>query len=131
MALGVVRTAAGGLHVGKAQRQKGSTSRKSRSSPSSVVKWAAIAVLVGAAGYGLSQMSGVAFDEDDIRVVNFQGLTDGQKDEALEAANSARCTCGCGLGLAQCVSTDPNCPIRESNIERIKGMVRQALASNQ
>ncbi|MEQ1910525.1 MAG: hypothetical protein ABMA15_17025 [Vicinamibacterales bacterium] len=112
--------------MGKAQRQKGSTKKRGASG---VWVWVVVAALAGAAGYGISQMSGVAFDEDDIKVVNFQGLNSKQKDQALEAANTARCTCGCGLGLAQCVSTDPNCPIRESNIDRIKGMVRQALAS--
>ena len=112
--------------MGKAQRQKGSTKKRSATG---IWTWIVVAALAGAAGYAVSQMSGVAFDEDDIKVVNFQGLNSTQKDHALEAANAARCTCGCGLGLAQCVSTDPNCPIREGNIDRIKGMVRQALAS--
>jgi len=117
--------------VGKGQRQKGSRqSQSSRTGTSAVVKWAIIVAVLGAAGYGLSQMSGVAFDEDDIKVVNFQGLSSSQRQEALEAANSARCTCGCGLGLAQCVSTDPNCPIREPNIERIKVMVRAAASKS-
>jgi hypothetical protein len=117
----------GGLHVGKAQRHKGVP--KKRRGQFGLAKWVLFAVVVGAAGYGISQMSSVAFDEDDIKVVNFQGLGSKQKRQALEAANTARCTCGCGLGLAQCVSTDPNCPIRESNVDRIKGMVRDAMAS--
>jgi len=112
--------------VGKGQRQKATTKRKSGRG---YLGWVIVAVVVGAAGYGLSQMSSVAFDEDDIKVVNFQGLSNKQKQEALEAANEARCTCGCNLGLAQCVSTDLTCPIRESNVERIKGMVRTALTS--
>ncbi|HUR34852.1 MAG TPA: hypothetical protein VM032_13715 [Vicinamibacterales bacterium] len=114
--------------MGKAQRQKG-TQKKSRGT-SGWLGWLMLAAVVVAAGYGLSQMSGVAFDEDDIKVVNFQGLTAKQKQTALEAANGARCSCGCGLGLAQCVSTDPNCPIREPNIEKIKSMVREAMASS-
>jgi len=113
--------------VGKAQRQKGSP--RTRKGNARYLGWAVAAVIVGLAGYGLSQMSGVAFDEDDIKVVNFQGLSSTQRQNALEAANQARCTCGCGLGLAQCVSTDPNCPIREGNIDRIKGMVRTAMAA--
>jgi len=48
---------------------------------------------------------------------------------ALEAANTARCTCGCGMTLAQCVSTDMTCPVREGNIEKIKTMVRDAMAT--
>jgi len=112
--------------VGKGQRQK--SVQKKGSGASGLIKWVIILAVVGAAGYGISQMSSVAFDEDDIKVVNFQSLNSSQKQKALETANSARCTCGCGLGLAQCVSTDPNCPIRESNIERIKGMVRDAMS---
>lgn len=112
--------------MAKAQQQK----KRKRSSVSRWLGWAAVIAVVAAAGYGISQMSNIAFDEDDIRVVNFQGLTAKQKREALEAANGARCTCGCGLGLAQCVSTDPSCPLRESNIDRIKGMVRTAMSSS-
>ena len=114
--------------MAKGQRQKGSPKKRGTSG---VVKVVAIVALLAAAGYGLTQMSGVAFDEDDIKVVNFQGLTPKQKDIALEAANTARCTCGCGLGLAQCVATDPNCPVREGNIDRIKGMVRSAMAEHE
>ncbi len=113
--------------MGKAQRQKGSL--RKRKGSARYLGWAIAAVVVGLAGYGLSQLSNVAFDEDDIKVVNFQGLSSRQRQNALEAANEARCSCGCGLGLAQCVSTDPNCPIRESNIDRIKGMVRAAIAT--
>ena len=79
--------------------------------------------------FGRKDGTYIAFDENDIAVVNFSGLSDDQKQKALEAANAARCTCGCGLGLAQCVSTDPNCPIRDGNIDRIRGMVREAQAS--
>jgi hypothetical protein len=113
--------------VAKPQRQK--VLKKKPARRSGWLKWVVIGAMVGAVGFGISQMSGVAFDEDDIKVVNFQGLTSRQRQQALEEANAARCTCGCGLGLAQCVSTDPSCPIRESNIERIKGMVRQAMTS--
>ena len=114
--------------MGRQQRQKG-TQKKSKGA-SGIVTWVIVLAIAAAALYGLTLMSGVAFDEDDIKVVNFQGLTDSQKQAALEEANAARCTCGCGLGLAQCVSTDPNCPIRDSNIDRIKGMVRSAAASS-
>lgn len=114
--------------MGKQQRQK-STPKKSKGS-SRLATWAIVLVVAAAAIFGLMQMSSVAFDEDDIKVVNFQGLTSRQKKVALEEANSARCSCGCGLGLAQCVSTDPNCPIRDSNVDRIKGMVRAAAASS-
>jgi hypothetical protein len=114
--------------VSKRQQQKGTPKKSKRRSP--ILTWVIVLAIAVAAIYGLTRMSNVAFDEDDIKVVNFQGLTDRQKQAALEEANAARCTCGCGLGLAQCVSTDPNCPIREGNIDRIKGMVRAAASSD-
>lgn len=89
--------------------------------------WVAVAAVVGLAGYGISQRSGVAYDENAIGVVNFAGLNEDQKLAALKTANAARCVCGCGLGLAQCVATDATCPIRETNINRIKDMVQAAM----
>ena len=83
------------------------------------------AVLVGLAGYGLSQMSNIAYGEAEIKVVDFSGLDATQKRGALEAANAARCTCGCGMTLAQCVATDSTCPVREDNIGRIRRIVDQ------
>ena len=114
--------------MGKSQR-RATTQTRRKGRINSAVKWIAGLAVLAVAGYGITQMSSVAFDEDDIKVVNFQGLSAGQKRRALEEANTARCTCGCGLGLAQCVSVDLTCPIRDSNIERIKGMVRSALAT--
>ncbi len=113
---------------GEAPRQRRGFKKGTRRSR--VVTWAVVLVVSGLVVYGVSQMSHIAYDEDDIKVVNFSGLESARKNEVLEAANRARCTCGCGLGLAQCVSTDLTCPIRDSNIELIKGMVRQALASS-
>ena len=69
--------------MGKAQRQKGSTKKKRGASR--IWTWVVVAALAGAAGYGVSQMSGVAFNEDDIKVVNFQGLNSKQRNQALEA----------------------------------------------
>ena len=90
------------------------------------ITWLAAAAVVGAVGYGLSEVSGVAYNERAIRVVDFSSLTSSQKRTALVAANAARCNCGCGMGLAQCVATDSTCPIREPNIEKIRTMVRDA-----
>lgn len=113
--------------MGKSHRQ--AAARKKSTRASKFVTWAIVAAVVGAIGFGISQMSNVAFDENDIGVVNFSDLNAKQKQAALEEANAARCTCGCNLGLAQCVATDPGCPIRESNIDRIRGMVRKAQSS--
>ena len=93
---------------------------------SRLITWIAIAGIVGLVGYGLSQMSNVAYSDKDIGVVDFSSLDATQKRSALEAANQARCTCGCGMTLAQCVATDSTCPVREGNIDRIRTMVRQA-----
>jgi len=62
----------------------------------------------------------------EIKVVDFSGLDATQKHSALEAANAARCTCGCGMTLAQCVATDSTCPIREDNVAHIRRLVDQA-----
>ena len=86
---------------------------------------AVVALLV----YGASQVtSGVAYDENKIAVVSFAELEGAKKQNALQAANNARCTCGCGMTLAQCVATDSTCPVREGNIDRIKTIVRTEVA---
>ena len=81
---------------------------------------------MGLVGYGVSQMSNVAYGETEIKVVDFSGLDAKQKRNALEAANAARCTCGCGMTLAQCVATDSTCPVREDNISHIRRIVDDA-----
>ncbi len=93
---------------------------------SKLVKWIVAAAVLGAIGYGVSQMSNVAYGEREIKVVDFSGLDAKQKQSALEAANAARCNCGCGMTLAQCVATDSTCPIRESNVEKLKTLVSNA-----
>jgi hypothetical protein len=90
------------------------------------VTWIVAAGVAALAVYGLSQVSGVAYNGEAIRVVDFSSLTSRQKRAALQEANNARCTCGCGMGLAQCVATDSTCPIRDSNIDKIKAMVQRA-----
>ena len=90
------------------------------------LKWLAAIGVVALVAYGASQMSGVAYGEDAIRAVDFSDLKSGEKRSALQKANQARCTCGCGMTLAQCVATDSTCPVRDSNIDRIKTMVREA-----
>ena len=101
--------------------------RKKRPRPLAAgVKWAAAVLIVGLVGYGVSQMSAVAYTDTDIRVVDFSMLTPAKKRSALQAANQARCSCGCGMTLAQCVSTDSTCPVREDNVQTIRTMVRNA-----
>ena len=100
--------------------------RRAKPAWAKALKWVAIASVGVLLVYGLTQMSGVAYNEDAIRVVDFTSLKPEAKKTALVAANNARCTCSCNMTLAQCVSTDSTCPVRESNIERIKTMVRDA-----
>jgi len=90
------------------------------------IKWVAGAALAAGIVYVVSQSAGVPYDEKAIGVVNFSDLSPTGRKTALRAANSARCSCGCGLGLAECVSTDKTCPIRDGNIDRIRAMVHEA-----
>jgi len=102
---------------------------RKRTGWSAAVKWVGAAAAVGAIGYGVSQMPNIAYGDREIKVIDFSGLNAKQKRSALESANAARCTCGCGMTLAQCVATDSTCPIREDNIGRIRTIVNQAQSS--
>ena len=108
--------------MGQAKRAR---QKKSAGLPA-IVKWIVAAAVVGLAGYGLSQMSTIAYGEAEIKVIDFSGLDAKQKRSALEAANAARCTCGCGMTLAQCVATDSTCPVRADNIAQIRRIVDDA-----
>jgi hypothetical protein len=102
--------------------------RRKRTGPSYVkaLKWIAVLAVVALVGYAVSQMDGVAYGERELGVVNFSDLSSNGKRSALKAANLARCTCGCGMSLAQCVATDSTCPVRDGNIDRIRTMVKEA-----
>ena len=108
------------------QKKQAGAARRAAARRGQLVKWIVGLSVLALVGYGLSQMSNIAYDDGDLAVVDFQDLSAGQKRTALEAANSARCTCGCGMTLAQCVATDSTCPVREGNIGRIRTMVQQA-----
>ena len=89
-------------------------------------KWTLSVAVIAVVFYLISQSSGVAYTERELSAINFSQLAPVEKRAALEAANSARCTCGCGMTLAQCVATDTTCPVRDDNIQRIRTMVRDA-----
>lgn len=108
-----------------AKKQAGAKRRAARRS-SKLVTWVAAIGAAALVVYGVSQMSSIAYSDKDLAVVDFSDLNAKDKRTALEAANAARCTCGCGMTLAQCVATDSTCPLRDGNINRIKGMVAQA-----
>ena len=114
--------------MGKRTAGRARTPDRRRRGEPAIVKWGLVLVLAGIVAYGVSQSSGVAYDEKAIAVVDFSGLDATQKRAALQAANRSRCTCGCGMNTAQCVATDSTCPLRDDNIRRIRGMVREAAA---
>jgi hypothetical protein len=115
--------------VKAAQKKQAGVSRRAAARKSRIVRWAIGLSVVALIGYGISQMSNIAYDDGDLTMIDFSDLAAPEKRTALEAANSARCTCGCGMTLAQCVSTDSTCPLREGNIGRIRTMVQQAKKS--
>ena len=84
---------------------------------------------IGGIIYGLARSASIAYNERDLTAIDFTSLNAEQKRAALVEANADRCTCGCGMTLAQCVATDMTCPVRSDNITRIRGMVQKALNS--
>jgi hypothetical protein len=110
----------------KKQTREAERRRRRPSALAKFVKWTVFILVAGLIVYGLSITAGVAWDEEDIRVVDFSSLSSSAKRTALRRANAARCTCGCGMNLAQCVATDMTCPVRDKNIDAIRTMVREA-----
>lgn len=91
--------------------------------------WVGVLAVVGGIFYFLANTSGIAYGERQLTAIDFSSLNADQKRAALVEANADRCTCGCGMTLAQCVATDMTCPVRQDNITKIRGMVQKALAS--
>jgi hypothetical protein len=108
------------------QKKLASAKRRASRRSSKLLTWIVVAGVLALVVYGVSQMSSIAYTDKDLPMIDFSDLNSKEKRTALEAANSARCTCGCGLTLAQCVATDSTCPLRDGNITRIKGLVAQA-----
>jgi hypothetical protein len=109
----------------QAGKQRRAAARRSR-----ILTRMGIVAVLALIGYGISQMSNIPFTDKDIAVVDFSNMTSSQKNAALREANAARCPCSCGLTLAQCVATDSTCPIRATNIDKIKAMVTKARAAS-
>jgi hypothetical protein len=105
---------------------RGKPRRKRSVLGSSAAKWAAVLAVAALCAYGVSQLSAIVYTEADLAAIDFSSLTSSQKHRALEDAHRARCTCGCGMNLAQCVATDMTCPVRERNIETIRTLARDA-----
>lgn len=109
--------------AGRAARSR--SMRRLKSAAIWIVVLGAIAGVI----YTLANTSGIAYGERQLEAIDFTSLNDDQKHAALVEANAARCNCGCGMTLAQCVSTDMTCPIRTDNITKIRAMVQKALSS--
>lgn len=111
----------------KTKPRHGARNRLLRRAKSVAITLGVLAV-VGGIIYALSRPT-IAFSDRDLPDIDFASLSSAQKREALLEANADRCTCGCGMGLAQCVATDMTCPVRTGNITKIRGMVQKALNS--
>jgi hypothetical protein len=112
----------------KPNRRHGTRSRIARRIKTAAI-WIGVIATVAGIFYGLANTSRIAYGESQLAIIDFTSLTGDQKRDALTEANAERCTCGCGMSLAQCVATDMTCPVRENNITRIRGMVQKALNS--
>jgi hypothetical protein len=116
--------------VKQIQKQQAGKQRRAAARRTRLLTWTVGLGVLGLVVYGISQMSGVAYTDRHILAVDFSDMTSSQKNAALREANLARCTCGCGMNLAQCVATDMTCPVRMSNIDKIKAMVVKARAAS-
>ena len=112
----------------KIKPRHGARNRLLRRAKSFAITLGVLAV-IGGIIYALASSPGIAYNERDLTDVDFTSLNAEQKRAALVEANADRCTCNCGMALAQCVATDTTCPIRSGNITKIRGMVQKALNS--
>lgn len=110
----------------KAKPRHGARNRLIRRVKSAAITLGVLAV-IGGIIYGLAKSPSIAYNERDLTDIDFTSLNAEQKRAALVEANADRCTCGCGMALAQCVATDMTCPVRAGNITKIRGMVQKAL----
>lgn len=104
-----------------------------------VVVGLAIAMLLG---YAIAQMGGSGtnrvrssartlssppyYTVANLPEVDFSALDEEQTNAILDEVNTAYCSCGCSLTLAQCVVTDSTCPVRNTNIAKIQSEVNKA-----
>lgn len=112
----------------KVKPRHGARNRLLRRVKSLVITIAVLAA-IGGVIYGLARTASIAYNERDLTAIDFTSLNTEQKRAALVDANADRCTCGCGMTLAQCVATDMTCPVRTGNITKIREMVQKALNS--
>ena len=58
--------------------------------------------------------------------LDVSALNDKQHNWLMKKTNRIRCTCGCGMTLAQCINTDMTCPVRNRNIQQAKKLSSEA-----
>ena len=56
--------------------------------------------------------------------VDLSGLPQVKQMEALKQLNTEKCTCGCGLTVAQCLVDDPNCTISPTIAKGIMAKIK-------
>lgn len=61
---------------------------------------------------------------DEVRFADVSALTESQRDLFVRAANTRRCTCGCGFTLATCRAYDTTCPVSGGYVETLIDSVR-------
>lgn len=64
---------------------------------------------------------------DEVRFADVSGLTAAQADLFVRAANTRRCSCGCGFTLATCRAYDTTCPVSGGYAEALIDSVRNGL----
>ena len=62
----------------------------------------------------------------EIPGVSLAGLTPKQREDALKQLNNEKCTCGCGLTLAQCRINDPICKISQPAAQKVVDDIAKA-----
>ncbi len=66
------------------------------------------------------------FYEDFPGMDTAASLPNDKRKQVINKANQERCSCDCGYTLASCLKVDLNCPLRESNLTKVKEMLRDA-----
>ena len=64
----------------------------------------------------------------DIPGVDFAGLSESQKEEAVRLLNERRCNCNCNMTLARCRVDDRTCPRSPEIIARFLSLIRTGTA---
>jgi len=67
---------------------------------------------------------------DEVGGVDLATFTPQQREIMVRAANSERCTCGCGFTLAACRAYDLTCPVSLPRVEALADSVKRGLIAS-